>query len=121
MAFPDVCKTPAPPAPPIPIPYPNLAQLPQGTGTATKVKFCGKLAFNTNSKIPRSNGDEAGVAGGVVSSMFGDQVMYPMGSMKVKVEGAPAVTVLKTTKHNGSNANAVGAQLVPSQVKVLVQ
>lgn len=25
IAFPDVCKTPAPPAPPIPIPYPNIA------------------------------------------------------------------------------------------------
>lgn len=122
MAFPDVCKTPAPPAPsPIPIPYPNMAQLASGTGTSAKTKICGKKVFNTNSKIPRSNGDEAGVAGGLVSSVFGDQVMYPMGSMKVKVEGAPVVTVLKTTKHNGSNANAVGAQLVPSQVKVLVQ
>ena len=26
IAFPDVCKTPAPPAPPIPIPYPNIGQ-----------------------------------------------------------------------------------------------
>ena len=26
IAFPDVCKTPAPPAPPIPIPYPNIAK-----------------------------------------------------------------------------------------------
>lgn len=26
-AFPEVCKTPAPPAPPIPIPYPNIAQI----------------------------------------------------------------------------------------------
>ena len=25
-AFPDVCKTPAPPAPPDPIPYPNIAK-----------------------------------------------------------------------------------------------
>jgi hypothetical protein len=24
--FPDVCKTPAPPAPPIPIPYPNIGR-----------------------------------------------------------------------------------------------
>ena len=26
MVFPDVCKTPAPPAPPIPIPYPNMGK-----------------------------------------------------------------------------------------------
>ena len=27
IAFPDVCKTPAPPAPaPLPIPYPNIAK-----------------------------------------------------------------------------------------------
>ena len=25
FGFPDVCKTPAPPAAPIPIPYPNIA------------------------------------------------------------------------------------------------
>ncbi len=26
IAFPDVCKTPAPPAPFVPIPYPNIAK-----------------------------------------------------------------------------------------------
>ncbi len=26
MVFPDVCKTPAPPAPPVPIPYPNIGK-----------------------------------------------------------------------------------------------
>ena len=26
FAFPDVCKTPAPPAPFVPVPYPNMAR-----------------------------------------------------------------------------------------------
>ena len=34
FAFPDVCLTPAPPSPPVPIPYPNIAQLADATGTA---------------------------------------------------------------------------------------
>ena len=31
MAFPDVCKVPAPPAPPVPTPFPNFAMLNQAT------------------------------------------------------------------------------------------
>ena len=32
-AFPDVCKTPAPPAPFVPIPYPHMAQCTDGDGS----------------------------------------------------------------------------------------
>ena len=39
IAFPDVCKTPAPPAPPIPIPYPNIAQSSDAADEASNVKF----------------------------------------------------------------------------------
>lgn len=124
FAFPDVCKTPAPPAPsPIPIPYPNLAQCPMGMAPtcAKKVKIMNQPAMMVKSKIPRTNGDEPGVAGGVVSSTFGDQCVWGMGSNKVKIEGSPAVTFLKPTKHNGSNPNAPGgSQIVPSQPQVLI-
>ena len=37
MVLPDVCKTPAPPAPPIPIPYPNIGQASDTTSGPTKV------------------------------------------------------------------------------------
>lgn len=43
ITFPDVCKTPAPPAPPIPIPYPNIQMAATGMKTSSvKVKNFGK-------------------------------------------------------------------------------
>ena len=76
FAFPDVCKTPAPPAGPIPIPYPNIGMVMQASKTSKKVKFCGKDAVTTDSEIPRSQGDEAGVTGGVVSSKNMDKITF---------------------------------------------
>ena len=37
MVFPDVCKTPAPPAPPIPIPYPNIGKASDTTSGTTSI------------------------------------------------------------------------------------
>ena len=36
MGFPDVCKTPIPPAGPVPIPYPNMAMVNQAKDLAAK-------------------------------------------------------------------------------------
>ena len=121
FAFPDVCKVPTP-AGPIPTPFPNLAQCPMALAPtcALKVKVLNQPVMTLNSKILRTQGDEAGVAGGVISSMFGDQAAYNLGSTKVMVEGSPAVTAFKLTRHNGANANMpAGNQIVPSQFKVL--
>jgi len=121
MAFPDVCKTPAPPLPPIPIPYPNMAMCNTATGFSTKVKICMKEALTTKSKIPSSQGDEAGVAGGIVSGMNLGEAKFTMGSTKVKFEGNPAVKATSPSAHNGSNANMpAGMQTVPSQFKVMI-
>lgn len=121
MAFPDVCKTPAPPAPPIPIPYPNTAMLNQATKTSRKVKIMKKEAVTIKSEVPRTMGDEAGVAGGVVSGSNMDKMIPKKGSSKVKVEGLPLVYLTSMTGHNGVNANApVGLQVAPSQIKVIV-
>lgn len=121
MAFPDVCKTPAPPAPPVPIPYPNTGMLNQAVKTSPKVKICGMETLTTKSEIPRSMGDEAGVAGGVVSGMNMGPVTFKKGSSKVKVEGLPVVSLTSMTAHNGSNANVpAGVVVAPSQVKVLI-
>ncbi len=38
MVFPDVCKTPAPPAPPVPIPYPNIGKSSDTIAGTTTVK-----------------------------------------------------------------------------------
>ena len=60
LAFPDVCKVPAPPAPFVPVPFPNISMVAQASGTASKVKICGKDAVTKSSDIGRSQGDEAG-------------------------------------------------------------
>jgi len=121
-AFPDVCKTPAPPIPsPIPIPYPNAGQLMQATSTSTKVKFMEKEVVTLKSEIPSSNGDEAGVAKGVVSNMNMDKVTFKKGSAKVTIEGQPCIHATSVTAHNGMNANMpAGVQSVPSQTRVLI-
>jgi hypothetical protein len=121
MAFPDVCKTPAPPAAPIPIPYPNTGMLNQAVKTSKKVKFCNKEAITIKSEIPRSMGDEAGTAGGIISGRNMYKVTFKKGSSKVKIEGCPVVSLTSMTAHNGSNANApTGTVVAPSQVKVFV-
>ena len=116
-AFPDVCKTPSPGGP-VPIPYPNIAQVAQATKTAKKVKIANKPACTKKTEVPRSNGDEPGTAGGVVSSCNMGKLQYIKGSSKVKFEGKPAVYLGAPTKHN--KGNAVGAQVAPSQTRVLV-
>ncbi len=121
FGFPDVCKTPAPPAPPVPVPYPNTGMLNQVSKASTKVKFAGKPAITLKSEIPRSIGDEAGTVGGVVSNRNMDKVTFKKGSTKVKVEGQPCVHLTSLTAHNGINANLpCGLVVAPSQVKVIV-
>ena len=121
MGTPDVCKVPAPPAPPIPTPFPNIGQCPMATGTTTKVMIMNMPALTEASKIALSSGDEAGVAGGVVSGMNMGQVVFRTMSSKVSFEGKKAVMLTGTTAHNGSNANMpAGTCVAPSQAVVLV-
>lgn len=72
---PDVCKVPSP-AGPIPTPFPNMGQLPTVKGESSKVFAVGKGVVKGDSEIPRTQGDEPGVAGGVVSSTFGDKATF---------------------------------------------
>ncbi len=122
QGFPDVCKVPAPPAPPIPTPFPNLAQLAQANGgtCAQRVKILNKKVVTVKTQVPRSMGDEAGVAGGVVSGMNMGPVAFKVGVPKIKVEGSDVINHLKTSAHNGSNANMpAGTHVAPSQTKVI--
>jgi hypothetical protein len=121
FAFPDVCKTPAPPAPFVPVPYPNIAQCAQASDTADKVKILNKEVITKASSISRSSGDEAGTLKGLVSATNMDKVAWSAGVSKVKVQGNDIINHLKPSKHNGSNANAPpGAQVAPSQAKVII-
>jgi hypothetical protein len=116
---PDVCKTPSP-AGPVPVPYPNLGTVAQALKFSTKVMFAMKNALTKMSEIPMSSGDEAGVAGGVVSGVNMNKVLWMQGSTKVTVEGKPVVYHTAPTGHNGVSANTMGSQVAPSQQKVLV-
>jgi hypothetical protein len=121
FALPDVCLTPAPPAPPVPVPYPNTGMVNQAKKTSTKVKFAGKEVLTIKSEISRSMGDEAGLNKGVMSGMNMGKVSYKKGSSKVKIQGQDCVHLTSMTGHNGSNANMpVGAQVAPSQTKVII-
>ncbi|QEL66328.1 hypothetical protein OTERR_28520 [Oryzomicrobium terrae] len=118
LAMPDVCKTPAPPGPPIPLPYPNIAMPMLGNPATLKVLICGMPALHQSSKITLSSGDEAGMAGGVVSGKVMGPAEFITGSLKVKLEGHPAVRLGDSTRQN--DGNAVGAVLAPSQSVVMV-
>ncbi|MCC6572582.1 MAG: DUF4150 domain-containing protein [Planctomycetes bacterium] len=118
----DVCKVPAPPAPPIPTPFPNIVMLAMvnPTSCSPKVKIEYLPVLVVGSEIPMSNGDEAGVAGGVVSSKFIGACKPTLGSMKVMIGGKPVVYMTCLTMHNGMPANTVGQVLVAGQVRVMV-
>lgn len=117
----DVCKVPAPPAGPIPTPFPNLATLNMALSTTTTVLFENMPVLVEMSETPISSGDEAGVAGGVISSTFIGPVACKMGSTKVKAQGKGVVTMTGMTAHNGKNPNVpVGMVVFASNTKVLV-
>lgn len=121
FAFPDVCLTPAPPAPPVPVPYPNTAQLAASNGVVDKVLIENKETVVDGSKVPNSSGDEAGVSGGVTSGVNMGPVEPKLFSSKVYFGGKKAVFLTSMSAHNGTSANMpVGAQIAPSQTKVLV-
>jgi hypothetical protein len=123
-AFPDVCKTPAPPSPsPVPVPYPNIAMPSNAKGStcSKKVKICNKKVLTKKSVISSSTGDEAGVNKGIVSNKTRGEAKYKTKSSKVKVEGQGVVYHTCMTAQNGNNANMpAGCQVSPSQVKVTV-
>jgi hypothetical protein len=120
MAFPDVCKTPVGPVT-VPLPYPNIGMCPTGVQATTKVLVSNMPALTQGSKLPMSQGDEAGVEGGVISGVIMGEIAFRSASSKVAFQGQKAVVLTAMTAHNGSNANVpVGALMTPSQAKVLV-
>lgn len=103
LASPDVCKTPAPPGAPVPIPYPNIAQgATADPSTAVQnVLIGGTPAHTTQTIIPMSSGDNAGVVGGVVSGKIMGKCQHLMGANNVLIGGMPATKMTDTTGQNG--------------------
>lgn len=131
LSFPDVCHVPAPPPPAgpggIPTPFPNKASCSSTDKATSKVLFEKKGVAVEGSEIPSSMGDEAGCSNlptpkGLMSQTNTGKVLYKKWSSKVKAEGKGIVPLGAVTAHNGrGNQNQpAGAQIVPSQTKVLI-
>jgi len=102
IAFPDVCKTPSP-AGPIPIPYPNIAKSSDTDKGTKKVKCDGNPVCVEDSNFSTSTGDEAGSAGGVVSSKTKGKAEFLMYSFDVKFEGKGVCRAFDIMLHNDKN------------------
>ena len=108
--LPDVCKTPSP-AGPVPIPYPNIAQSITLASGTTSVKGDKAMAANKGSKFALSNGDNAGVAGGVKSSTFMKEATWILYSFDVKLQKKNAARLSDKMFHNAENAANLGGEL----------
>ncbi len=116
---PDVCKTPTPTGS-VPIPYVNIfmCNMVMPNTACSKVFIAGSLALNVKSQTAISNGDEAGVNGGVVSSKFIGKGEFITGSQKVTLEGKAAVSQGATTKHNEGNTTGMCSVAAQANVDV---
>ena len=103
-AFPDVCKTPAPPAPFVPIPYPNVAKSSDTASGSSTVTCDGNPICLKDSNFSTSTGDEAGTAGGgVVSGKIKGKAEFVNYSFDVMVEGKNVARALDLMLHNDKN------------------
>jgi hypothetical protein len=106
------------------MPYRNEASLAQAhpQTCSGKVFIVNKPAATIHTVITRSTGNEAGVAGGVVSDLIRGPCRFKIGSTVVFIEGHPAAYEGSTIGHNGvSSANQpAGTQISPSQTVVTV-
>ncbi|HET6763126.1 MAG TPA: DUF4150 domain-containing protein [Longimicrobiaceae bacterium] len=103
VVFPDVCKTPAPPAGPVPIPYPNTGKASDTSSGPAKVKTDGEMPMVKGAKYSRSSGDEAGSLGGVVSNVNMSVCEFMMYSFDVKFENKNVCRMGDPLFHNKKN------------------
>jgi hypothetical protein len=112
--IPDVCKTPSP-AGPVPIPYPNISQSATlAKGTSTVKADGGMMIAIKGSEFSLSNGDNAGVAGGVKSSTFMKESTWILYSFDVKMDGKNACRLSDKKFQNHENtADLAGVIQLP--------
>lgn len=100
--FPDVCKTPTPGGP-VPIPYPNIGMASNTTGGPSKVTVDGQMPMVKGATYSTTSGDEAGTAGGVISSKFKGEAEFMLYSFDVKFEGKNVCRLGDPLFHNKKN------------------
>jgi uncharacterized Zn-binding protein involved in type VI secretion len=111
--IPDVCKTPSPGGP-VPIPYPNISQSMTLSKGTTTVKADGMMIAVKGSEFSLSNGDNAGVAGGVKSSTFMKESTWILYSFDVKMDGKNACRLSDKKFQNHENtADLAGCIQIP--------
>lgn len=105
-AFPDVCKTPAPPAPsPVPIPYPNVGNSSMAADKVTKrVGDNKQKVIVQGAAYTMTSGDEPGVAMGMISNKIKGKSGVMNQSFNVKFEGK-GVGRLSDPHGNNSGSN----------------
>jgi hypothetical protein len=109
--IPDVCKTPSPGGP-VPLPYPNISQSMTLSKGTTTVKADGSMMIAVKgSEFSLSNGDNAGVAGGVKSSTFMKESTWILYSFDVKMDGGNACRLTDKKFHNHENTVNLGGVL----------
>src|SRR5215469_5487905 len=106
-AFPDVCKTPAPPAPPIPIPYPNIAKSSDTANGTSTVTCDGNPTCVKDSNFMLSTGDEAGSLMGVASNKIKGKAEFVNFSFDVQIDGKNVPRALDLMLHNDKNTPPV--------------
>jgi Domain of unknown function (DUF4150) len=103
IAFPDVCKTPAPPAPFVPIPYPNIAKSSDTAQAASTVTCDGQPVCVKDSNFMMSTGDEAGSLLGVASNKIKGKAEFVNFSFDVQFEGKNVPRAFDLMLHNDKN------------------
>ena len=103
VGFPDVCKAPGPSGP-VPVPFPNIAQSKDLEKGSKTVRINGAPVALKDSYLGKSTGNEAGTAGGGVTSGTTRGRAQPMSySFDVMIEGKPVVRNLDLFTLNDHN------------------
>lgn len=117
VAFPDVCLTPSETAA-TPMTYPNLALSDTAVPSQIVVFIEAMPVHNLATIIPTTEGDEAGLEGGVASGTDMGPSHHLVGSNTVLYGGMPTTRLTSSSMQNSTNSS--GARLVPSQTTVLL-
>ncbi|WP_144633477.1 DUF4150 domain-containing protein [Bordetella genomosp. 13] len=114
LGFPDVCLTP--PAL-IPIPYPDIALGPTAIPVCFNILHCFAPVHNLFTITPITNGDNPGIATGVISHLVMGPSTPRTGAFTYLNRCAPTTRLTSINTQNG--INTIGMRIVPSQPKIL--
>lgn len=89
-----------------------------GTPPVANILWMCTPAHNMKTKIPQTNGDNAGVSTGVASGSVMGPARHATASFTVLLKGKPATKMTSVAIQN--RTNCPGCRIVPSQVKVIL-